>query len=150
MDDTDIRILRALQSDGRLTNQQLSELVGLSPSPCLRRVRALEEAGVIAGYAAHLDERVVGLPVTVFVSVKLERQIDTVLAEFEAAITRCPEVMDCFLMTGTQDYLLRIVASGLDDYERFLTQTLTKIAGVASIESSFALRRVKGTQVLPL
>lgn len=145
LDEIDRAILDELQANCRLTNQELSERVGLSASPCSRRVHMLEEAGVITGYAAKIDEKLVGLPVSVFMSVKLERQVDEALTTFEAAIQQCPEVVDCWLMTGNRDYLLRVVVAGLDEYEAFLMGTLTKIPGVASIESSFSLRRVKSS-----
>ncbi|MEQ8708917.1 MAG: Lrp/AsnC family transcriptional regulator [Rhodospirillales bacterium] len=150
LDNIDKNIIRALQGDGRLSNQELSERVGLSPSPCLRRLRALESAGVIEGYAAKVSQNAVGLPVSVFVSVKLEHQVEEQLDRFEATLRECPEVLECYLMTGPRDYLLRIVARDLADYERFLKETLTRIPGVASIESSFALRQVKASAVLPL
>lgn len=150
LDDTDKRILAALQEDGRLTNVELAERVGLSPSPCLRRVRILEDAGIIRGYQAVVDQAAVGLPVSVFVSVKLEKQREDALQRFEKAVRAFPEVLECYLMTGSRDYLLRVVAKDLADYERFLKATLTRIDGVASIESSFALAQVKHTAVLPL
>ncbi len=150
LDAIDKNIVRALQENGRLSNQELSERVGLSPSPCLRRLRALETAGVIEGYAARVSQNAVGLPVSVFVSVKLEHQIEEQLDRFEATLRTCPEVLECYLMTGPRDYLLRIVARDLADYERFLKETLTRIPGVASIESSFALRQVKASAVLPI
>lgn len=147
LDDIDRSILATLQENCRITNQELSERVGLSPSPCLRRLRQLEHSGVIVGYAATLDEVMVGLPVSVFVSVKLEKQIDDALKTFESAIQDCSEVVDCWLMTGNRDYMLRIVVPGLQEYEKFLAGTLTKIQGVSSIESSLSLRRVKYTAV---
>jgi Lrp/AsnC family leucine-responsive transcriptional regulator len=150
LDAIDRNIIRALQENGRLSNQELSERVGLSPSPCLRRLRALENAGVIEGYAARVSQNAVGLPVSVFVSVKLEHQIEEQLDRFEATLSKCPEVLECYLMTGPRDYLLRIVARDLADYERFLKETLTRIPGVASIESSFALRQVKASAVMPI
>lgn len=150
LDDVDKRILAALQEDGRLTNVELAERAGLSPSPCLRRVRILEEEGIIRGYQAVVDQRQVGLPVSVFVSVKLEKQREDALQRFEKAVRAFPEVLECYLMTGSRDYLLRVVARDLADYERFLKATLTRIEGVASIESSFALAQVKHTAVLPL
>jgi Lrp/AsnC family transcriptional regulator, leucine-responsive regulatory protein len=150
IDPTDQRILAALQQDGRLSNVDLAERIGLSASPCLRRVRLLEEAKIIRGYHAVVDQVKVGLPVSVFVSVKLERQREADMKRFEAAVRRCPEVLECYLMTGARDYLLRVVAKDLADYERFLKATLTRIEGVASIESSFALAQVKHTAVLPI
>jgi len=142
-DQIDRAILRAIQSDGRLTLQELSERVGLSPSPCSRRVRRLDERGVIRGYCALIDEARIGYPVSVFVSVKLDRQVNDALEAFEAAVSDCPEVVDCWLMTGNRDYLLRVAVSGLDEFEAFLTNRLTRIPVVASIESSLPLRRVK-------
>ena len=145
MDGIDRAIIRELQADGRLSNQTLSERVGLSPSPCSRRLKLLEDEGIIKGYTALIDEAAIGFTVSVFVSVKLERQVDDSLKTFESAIMKFPEVVDCWLMTGTRDYLLRIVTTGLPHYETFLTSTLTKIPGVASIESALTLRRVKST-----
>lgn len=150
IDQTDQRILAALQLDGRLSNVDLAEKIGLSASPCLRRVRLLEDAGIIRGYHAAVDQVKVGLPVSVFVSVKLEKQRETDMNRFEAAVRRFPEVLECYLMTGSRDYLLRVVAKDLADYERFLKATLTRIEGVASIESSFALAQVKHTAVMPI
>lgn len=150
LDPIDLRILQELQHDARLSNVQLAEKVGLSQSPCLRRVRLLEGAGVIRGYTAQVDQTKVGLPVSVFISIKLEKQREDALHNFEEAVRRCPEVLECYLMTGPRDYLLRVVARDLADYERFLKETLTRIDGVASIESSFALGQVKHTNVLPV
>ena len=143
IDEMDRAILRVLQADGRLSIQDLSARVGLSPSPCSRRVRLLEEKGVISGYCALVDERKLGYGVSVFVSVKLDKQIDDALRTFEAAVIGCSEVVDCWLMTGTRDYLLRIATADLAEFEAFLTSRLTRIAGVAAIESSIPLRRVK-------
>jgi len=150
LDAIDRRILAALQSNGRLTATELSERVGLTTSPCLRRIRRLEEAGVITGYSTVVDQTKVGLPVSVFVSIKLERQHEDTMQRFETAVRRWPEVVECYLMTGTRDYLLRVVARDLNDYERFLKQTLTRLNGVASIESSFALAQVKHSGALPI
>ncbi len=150
LDRTDRRILDALQKDGRATVQEISERVGLTPSPCLRRIRMLEESGIIQNYVAVLDETSVGLPISVFVSVRLERQREEQLNRFASAIARWPEVLECYLMTGTRDYLLRVVVGTLADYERFLKDKLTRLAGVASIESSFALAQVKYTKALPV
>jgi Lrp/AsnC family transcriptional regulator, leucine-responsive regulatory protein len=150
LDATDRRIVTVLQVEGRLTIQELAERCGLSPSPCLRRVRALEVSGIIKGYAALIDQARVGLPVSVFASVKLERQREEVLDRFEAAIGRWPEVMDCYLMTGQRDYLLRVVVRDIEAYERFLKDKLTRLDGVASIESSFSLGQVKRSSELPI
>ena len=132
-----------LQRNGRATLNEVSESVGLSPSPVARRVRLLEEAGIITGYAAQIDEVALGYGFSVFVSVKLDKQIDEALVKFEAAIQLFPEVVDCWLMTGNRDYLLRIATNGLAEFERFLVGKFTKLPGVASIESSIPLRRVK-------
>lgn len=126
-----------------MTTVQLSEAVGLSPTPIARRVRRLEDEGVIKGYAALIDEAALGFGVSVFVSVKLDKQVDDALETFEAAIAQFREVVDCWLMTGNRDYLLRIATNDLYEFERFLVGRLTKVRGVASIESSIPLRRVK-------
>lgn len=149
MDAIDHRIVRVLQQDGRVSNQDLAERVGLSPSPCLRRVRALEAAGILTGYAAIVDQEKYGLPIDVFVSISLESQRDEALEAFESAITRLDEVMECYLMTGTRDYLLRVVCDGLKSYERFTREQLARLPGVRSIESSFALSTVKKRVSLP-
>lgn len=143
LDRFDTDILRILQQDGRATINDLAERVGLSPSPVARRLRRLEQAGIITGYAALIDEVALGYGVSVFVSVQLDRQVDEALASFEAAIASFPEVVDCWLMTGNRDYLLRVTTSSLPEFERFLVGRLTRVRGVASIESSIPLRRVK-------
>lgn len=136
-------ILRILQEDGRTTINELADRVGLSASAVARRVRLLEEARIISGYAALIDEVELGFGFSVFVSVKLDRQVDSALAKFEAAIRAFPEVVDCWLMTGNRDYLLRVSTRGLAEFERLLVGRFTKVPGVASIESSIPLRRVK-------
>jgi len=143
IDEIDNNIMRALSRDGRMSVQQLSAEVGLSASPCSRRLKALEDAGYIRGYKAMIDEPKIGFGVSVFVSVQLNQQVDDALERFERAIGTCPEVVDCWLMTGNRDYLLRVVTRDLPDFERFLTQTLTRIPGVSSIESSIPLRQIK-------
>lgn len=150
LDALDRKILESLQADGRISVADLAAKVGLSPSPCLRRVRNLEKAGVISRYVALLDQRAVGLPVSVFVSIKLEKQKQESLDRFEKAIQRWPEILECYLMTGSRDYWLRVVVPDLDAYERFVKQKLTRIEGIASIESSFALQQVKYSNVLPI
>lgn len=149
MDSKDRQILQELQANGRLTNQELSERVNLSPSPCLRRLRLLEEQGVITGYAAMVDQKAWGLPVTVFIRIKLERHGDEAVQAFERTIIEMPKVMDCWLMTGRSDYLLRVIAADLDDYEQFVRRDLQRVPGIASIDTSFAYGRVKQAQVLP-
>ena len=143
IDEIDRRILRALQRDGRMTMQDLAAEVGLSASPCARRVAMLEKSGIIKGYAAVIDEARLGFGVSVFVSVKLDKQVDDALKTFEARVKSYPEVVDCWLMTGARDYLIRIATTDLVEFEEFLTGKLTKIEGVSSIESSIPLRRVK-------
>jgi Lrp/AsnC family transcriptional regulator, leucine-responsive regulatory protein len=150
LDAIDVRILRILQDRAEISNVELSEAVGLSPSPCLRRVKILEEAGIIRRRVTLLDPRSVGLSVNIFVSVALEKQVEERLQEFEAAVRQRPEVMECYLMTGESDYLLRVVVPDLDAYERFLKEHLTRIPGVASIKSSFALNQVQYRTALPL
>lgn len=149
MDSKDRQIVQALQTDGRLTNQDLSERVNLSPSPCLRRVRLLEEQGVIKGYTALVDQKAWGLPITVFIRIKLERHGDAAVNAFERTIQDMPQVMDCWLMTGRSDYLLRVIAADLEDYERFVRRELQRVPGIASIDTSFAYGSVKHAQVLP-
>jgi Lrp/AsnC family transcriptional regulator, leucine-responsive regulatory protein len=144
LDAADRKILRTLKADGRIGIAELAMAVGLSASPVSRRLARLEAAGIIKGYTALIDEAALGFGITVFVSVKLERQVDDAVARFEAAVARLPEVVDCWLMTGNRDYLLRVVTSGLPVFERFLTTSLTRIDCVASIESAIPLRRVKG------
>ncbi len=150
LDDIDHKIIAALQADARLTMLQLADRVGLSASPCARRVRLLEQAGVIRGYVALIDQSRVGLPVSVFASIKLERQREEELDRFARAVAQWPEVLDCYLMTGQRDFLIRVVVRDLESYERFLKEKLTRLEGVASIESSFALGQVKRSHVLPL
>ncbi|MBT8418121.1 MAG: Lrp/AsnC family transcriptional regulator [Silicimonas sp.] len=143
LDDIDQRILAELQKDGRQTHQDLSARVGLSPSPCARRIKRLEADGYVTGYSARIDQAKVGFPFSVFVSVRLDQQIDNRLVSFEREVTNCPEIVDCWLMTGSFDYLLQVAVRDLHEFERFLTGRLTKIPGVASLESSVPIRRVK-------
>lgn len=150
LDEIDTRILNHLQDAARLSNVDLAERVGLTPAPCFRRVRALEASGIIRRYAALVNPGAVRLGVTVFVRITLVQQIEKRLETFEASIRRHPEVMECYLMTGDADYLLRIVVPDVESYERFLDTALTRTGGVASIKSSFALRQVKYSTALPL
>jgi DNA-binding Lrp family transcriptional regulator len=150
LDRTDRTILAELQRDGRLSNRELAEKVHLSESACLRRVRALEEAGVIDRYAALVSQTKVGLPGNVFVSITLNRQEQADLAAFEEAVKKVPEVMECYLMTGAQDYLLRVAVSDPADFERLHSQHLTRLPGVARVQSSFALRTVRKSVELPV
>jgi DNA-binding Lrp family transcriptional regulator len=150
MDDIDRNILAHLQNDARMTNVELADRVGLSPAPCLRRVRALEHDGIIRKYVTLLDASAIQMGVTVFVQITLDLQVENRLEIFERAVMRRPEVLECYLMTGDSDYLLRIVVPDVSAYERFLKQSLTRIEGVAGIKSSFALKQVKYSTVLPL
>ncbi len=150
LDPIDRRILEVLQRDARIANVDLAEKVNLSPSPCLRRVRELEAKGVIRRYAALVDPLALGLSVSVFIHVALEKQIERVLDTFEAAIRERPEVMECYLMTGESDYLLRVVVPDMPALERFILDFLTRIPGVGNIKSSFALKQVKYETALPL
>ncbi|WP_318246122.1 Lrp/AsnC family transcriptional regulator [Stappia indica] len=149
LDETDRKIIRALQREGRLSNQDLSQRVNLSPSPCLRRVRNLERAGVIDGYAAIVDQEAYGLPVTVFLQVRLDRHSQENVTAFETAVAGIDEIMECYLMAGDRDYLLRVVVASLADYEEFIRRRIHKIPGIASLDSSFAFGVVKRSQVLP-
>jgi len=150
IDAIDIKILNELQKEGRLTNVQLADRVGLSPSPCLSRVRALEESGLILRYVALLDPHKLGAVVSVFVQVTLERQIENMLQVFETAVGGFPEVMECYLMTGDSDYLLRVVVNDVEAFQRFIVEKLVKVKGVATIRSSFALKQVKYQTAYPV
>ena len=146
----DCRILNVLQENAQISNAELANRIGISPSPCWRRVKRLEKEGVIKRRVTLLDPAIVGLPVSVFVRVSLERQVESALETFEHAVLSRSEVMECYLMTGDSDYLLRVVVADLVAYERFMIDHLTKINGVASINSSFALKQVKYRTALPL
>lgn len=150
LDIIDVKILRLLQENARVSNVELAQKVSLSPSPCLRRVRALEKSGVVRRHATLLDPGAIGLGVSVFVQVSLEKQVEKALEHFEKAMVERPEVMECYLMTGDADYLLRVVLPDVPSYERFIVDHLTKIPGVASIKSSFALKEVKHLTAMPL
>jgi Lrp/AsnC family transcriptional regulator, leucine-responsive regulatory protein len=150
LDAIDRRILAALQEDASVTNVELAEKVGLSPSPCLARVRALEQAGVILRRVALLDALKLGASISVFIRVTLEKQTEAVLDRFESAVARFPEVMECYLMTGDSDYLLRVVVPDILALQDFIVGRLSKTAGVANIRSSFALKQVKYKTALPL
>jgi len=149
MDSKDRQIIRALQRDGRITNQELADEVNLSPSPCLRRVRNLEKAGVIRGYSAEVDEKAYGLPVTVFVRIKLERHNEEDVRRFETMVQTIDEVLECHMMTGAVDYQLRVLVPDLEGYETFVRDRIHTIGGIASIDTSFAYGVVKKTSVLP-
>lgn len=150
LDEIDVKILANLQRDARLSNVQLAARIGLSPAPCLRRVRALEQAGVIRHYLTVIDPAAVNLGVTVWVQVTLDLQMEGRLDIFERAIAKRPEVLECYLMTGDADYLLRVIVSDVSAYEVFLRDALTRIESVARIKSSFALKQIKPFTELPL
>ncbi len=150
LDRIDYSILDHLQRDARATSGELAEAAGLSASPAHRRQKLLEDAGIIRRYVALLDQDRVGLPVSVFVSVRLQAQTDEHLAAFEKAVAELPEVMECYVMSGASDYLLRVVAPDLGAYEEFLRTRLTRIPGVRGVESAFALKRVVYRTNLPL
>lgn len=150
LDAIDLRILDELQQNARLSNVELAARVHLSPSPCLARVRALEEAGLISRYVTLLNPLALGLSVSVFIQIRLERQVERALELFQDAISAYPEVMECYLMTGDSDYLIRVVVPDVQALERFIVDELSKIPGVANIRSSFALKQVKYKTALPL
>lgn len=150
LDEIDLKILEKLQNEGRMTNQQLSEGVGLSPSPCLRRVRMLEDNNTITGYVALVRPEAIGLEVSAFVRVRLDQQDDAHLAIFEDAVSSFPEVMECYLMSGEADYQLRVLVASLGEFENFLRHKLTRIKGVSQVTTSFALRPVVYRTALPV
>jgi DNA-binding Lrp family transcriptional regulator len=149
LDRTDLKILEQLQLDARISNQDLARRVNLSASPCLRRVRRLEDSGMIRGYTAIVDQQRYGLPITVFIRITLERHDTQTVSEFERRVRDIDEIMDCFLMTGQRDYLLRVVAASLEGYERFIRDVIHTIPGIASIDTSFAYGVVKNAPALP-
>ncbi|HPF46702.1 MAG: Lrp/AsnC family transcriptional regulator [Alphaproteobacteria bacterium] len=149
MDAIDRKIIRVLQQDGRLSNQELADRVGLSPSPCLRRVRKLEDEGIITGYTALVDHDKYGLALSVFIHIRLERHSDDCIKSFENGIADLDEVMECYLMTGTSDYLLHVVSENLKSYEKFVREKISTIPGVGAIDSSFVFGRVKRKMTFP-
>lgn len=150
LDRVDIGILNRLQDDARVTNAELARSVNLSPTPCFNRVRSMEELGLIRRQVTLLAPELLGLNVNVFIHVSLEKQVEDALARFESAIAERPEVMECYLMTGDADYLLRVLVPDIQALERFILDHLTKIAGVSNIRSSFALKQVLYKTALPL
>lgn len=149
-DTIDRRILQILQKRGRISNAELSEVANLSPSACHRRVQRLEKLGVIRDYVALLDPRKLGRPTTVFVEITLSGQADEVLDAFEKAVAQIPDVLECHLMAGAADYLLKVVAADTEDFARIHRRFLARLPGVAQMHSSFALRTVRQTTALPL
>jgi Lrp/AsnC family leucine-responsive transcriptional regulator len=150
LDAKDLQIIRALQENGRLSNLDLAAQVNLSPSPCLRRVRLLEAAGVIRGYTAVVDPKSVGLRITAFIRITLARHDREVVARFEARVREIDEILDCHLMTGEADYLLKVMVPDLDAYEDFVRNRLHSISGIGSITTSLVYGSVKQARVLPL
>ena len=163
LDKTDRKILAILQQDGRLSNQDVADRVSLSPSPCLRRIKRLEEAGVIRQYVALLDPAQIGLGLLAYVNVRLEKHSESSSsaaggrratssphADFAASVPHWPEVVACYAMTGEMDYLLRVHVEDMDHFSRFMMQTLLSHPAVADVKSSFALQRIKDTTALPL
>ena len=150
LDLIDWKILNLLQNDARITNIELSRAIGLSASPCLARVKALEKSGHISRYVSLVDSLKVGLKLSVFINVTLERQVESALERFEESIKLRPEVMECYLMTGESDYLIRVVVADIQILEDFILNFLSKISGIGNIKSSFALKQVKYKTALPL
>ncbi|PPB82212.1 Lrp/AsnC family leucine-responsive transcriptional regulator [Albidovulum inexpectatum] len=150
MDAIDRRILTALQRDGRMSITELAAEVGLSPTPCARRLARLERDGLIQGYGARVDQAQLGLPVSVFVWVELETQTREAIDAFERAVRAFDRVMECHLMTGSRDILMRVVAADLSDFDRFLEERLMRVPGIRSLRSSFALRTMVRRHVLPV
>ncbi len=150
IDATDLRILAVLQKDGRITNADLSERVNLSPSACHRRVQRLEEEGIIASYVALLDARLLGKPTTVFVEITLQSQAEDLLDAFEREVARIPDILECHLMAGSADYLLKVLARDTDDFARIHRRALSRLPGVRQMHSSFSLKTVVRTTALSL
>ena len=151
LDRLDHRILAVLQKDGRISNQDLADRVGLSPSPCLRRVRALEEAGILVGYRAQLDPKQLGLSLTALIGISMDQHTPERFTRFEAAIAEIPEVVECLLITGQQaDYQLKVMVRDMDAYQDLLLNRITRIKGVTGVHSSFVLRRVVERSAIPL
>jgi len=149
-DRTDRQILRLLQSDGRMSNTDVAERVHLSPSACLRRIKRLEEEGLIEGYRMLLSQQAIGKPTNVFVEITLKNQNEEMLDAFERAVIQCPDIMECYLMAGDADYVVRVIATDVADYERIHRTYLSRLPGVARLRSSFALRTVCHKTALPL
>ncbi|WP_041801454.1 Lrp/AsnC family transcriptional regulator [Rhodopseudomonas palustris] len=150
MDELDRKLLRILQDDASIQNQDLAARVGLSPSPCLRRVKALEAAGVIKRYVALVDGPAVGTGFIAFVEVRLEKQVEAYSSRFESVVLTRPEVIDCAFVTGEFDYLLKIAVADLDEFHRFLTQVLARIEGVANTRSIIPVKRIKETTAIKI
>ena len=150
LDPIDIKILNQLQGNAKISNTELAGRVGLSPSPCLARVRALEQAGFIDRYVTLLDPTKLGLGINVFIQVRVERQVEQQLDRFQASVCSYPEVMECYLMTGDFDYLIRVIVADMHALERFIIEKLSKLSGISNIRSSIALKQVQYKTALPL
>lgn len=151
LDRTDRRILNLLQHDGSLSNLELAEKIGLSPSPCSRRVKALEESGVIQGYRAHLDAKRLGLDLMALINVSMDRHTPERFENFEHRLKECPQVLECYLITGqSADYVVKIVVEDMDAFQQFLLGTLTRIDGVSGVHSSFVMRKVLDRTAVPV
>jgi Lrp/AsnC family leucine-responsive transcriptional regulator len=151
LDRLDRRILAVLQEEGRISNQDLADRVGLSPSPCLRRVRALEEAGILIGYRALVDAKKLGLTLTALIGISMDQHTPERFARFESAIQEIPEVVECLLITGQQsDYQLKVLVRDMDAYQDLLLNRITRIKGVTGVHTSFVLRRVVDRTEVPL
>ncbi|ANW02871.1 AsnC family transcriptional regulator [Bradyrhizobium icense] len=149
LDSLDRKILRELIQDARISHLALSERVGLSATACARRVLQMEKAGIIKGYAANIDVNALGFPLTVIVHITLDRQSEDALARFETEIHKCPDVISCHLMSGADDYQVQVLACGMEDYERIHKQHLSRLPGVARLQSSFAMRTVVKRSISP-
>ena len=150
LDETDERILEVLQKEGRISNQDLADRVGLSPSPCLRRLRRLESSGAIEGYAALLSPQAVGYGLQALVEVRLDRQTTVSVERFEKEVLKHPQVLECDLLAGEWDFALRVVARDLDEFREFCVNNLSRIPGVGNVRSSIIMKRVKYSTALPL
>ena len=150
MDNIDKKIIKELQLNARISNEELAERVNLSASPCLRRVRKLESSGVLTGYTAVVDQVLCGLGMNVFLSVRLEKPDKEIMKNFEQAVSELDEVLECYLMTGSRDYLLKVVSNDLKSYEVFIRDKFSNLPGISSIESSFAFGHVKQQQFMPI
>ncbi len=150
LDEIDRKILRILQAGGRISNQDLAGRVGLSPSPCLRRVKELEASGVIQKYVALVDPAAVGLGIQAIVEVRLDRQTSDTVARFEREILKFPQVLECYLIAGEWDYILRVAARDLDDFREFCVNRMARIAGVGNVRSSISMKQVKCSTALPV
>lgn len=150
LDEIDRHILQILQAEAHLTNVELSDRVGLSPTPCLRRVKRLEEAGLIRGYRADVDHHKLGYPIMAFVQITLNQQVESALDVVEAAVRERPEIINCYLVTGDSDYLLHVVAPSLDAYGDFMRNHLTKISAIRNIKTSFVLDNILHNRPLPV